>query len=60
MGPNKRQHFYLGEHKRARAPEVSIKGDLKNAGWCNSQSAAGMQGLELLWPVELQVSAERR
>lgn len=57
MGPNKRQHCYLGEHKRARTPEVSIKGDIKSAGWCNCQRAAGMQGLELLWPVGLQVSA---
>jgi len=60
MGPNKRQHCYLGKHKRARAPEVTIKGDVKSAGWCNCQRAAGVQRLELLWSVGLQVSAEKK
>lgn len=60
MGPIERQHCYLDECKTARAPEVSIKGDVKSGGWYNCQRAAGMQGLELLWPVGLQVSAEKR
>lgn len=58
MGLNKRQHCYLDENKRARAPEVSIKGDVKRTGWCNCQRAAGFHGLEILWLVGLQVSAE--
>lgn len=59
-GPNKRRHCYLDERKRASAPEVSIKGDVESAGWCNCQRAAGRQGLELLWSVVLQVSVEKR
>lgn len=60
MGLNKRQHCYLDEHKRARAPEVSIKGHVKRAVWCNRQRTAGFPGLQILWLVGVQVSAEER